>query len=174
MNVELNPQAEFAYGAGHIDPLKATNPGLVYDANETDYVNFLCGQGYSTAMVRRLTGDGSVCTAANSGRVWDLNYPSFALSTTPSESINQFFTRTLTNVDTEASTYTSKILGAPEGLTITVDPPALSFNGIGDKKSFTLTIDGTIIQSIVSASVVWSDGSHNVRSPITIYIVNKA
>ncbi|XP_022941974.1 cucumisin-like [Cucurbita moschata] len=174
LNVGLNPQAEFAYGAGHIDPLKATNPGLVYDANETDYVNFLCGQGYSTAMVRRLTGDGSVCTAANSGRVWDLNYPSFALSTTPSESINQFFTRTLTNVDTEASTYTSKILGAPEGLTITVDPPALSFNGIGDKKSFTLTIDGTIIQTIVSASVVWSDGSHNVRSPITIYIVNKA
>uniref|UniRef100_F6HNS7 Peptidase S8/S53 domain-containing protein n=1 Tax=Vitis vinifera TaxID=29760 RepID=F6HNS7_VITVI len=37
-----NPEAKFAYGAGNIDP------GLVYDADEIDYVKFLCGQGYST------------------------------------------------------------------------------------------------------------------------------
>ncbi|XP_038892474.1 cucumisin-like [Benincasa hispida] len=172
LNPELNVQAEFAYGAGQINPLKAISPGLVYDANEFDYVKFLCGQGYTTAMVQRLSNDNSICSSANSGRVWDLNYPSFALSSTPSQSINQFFRRTLTNVESKASTYRSTILGAPQGLTITVNPQVLSFSGFGEKKSFTLTIRGTINPpSIVSASLVWSDGSHNVRSPITVYVV---
>ena len=45
-----NPEAKFAYGAGNIDP------GLVYDADEIDYVKFLCGQGYSTRALWRHWG----------------------------------------------------------------------------------------------------------------------
>ncbi|XP_022139190.1 LOW QUALITY PROTEIN: cucumisin-like [Momordica charantia] len=171
MNAKLNPQAEFAYGSGHVNPLKAVNPGLVYDANEGDYVKFLCGQGYSTAMVRRITGDSSACTPGNIGRVWDLNYPSFALSTAPSRPINQFFRRTLTNVESGASTYSAVVFGPPDGLHITVNPSVLSFNGVGDTKSFNLTVQGTVSQAIVSASLEWSDGVHQVRSPITIYFL---
>ncbi|XP_038891007.1 cucumisin-like [Benincasa hispida] len=174
MNGKVNPQAEFAYGAGHINPLKAINPGLVYNASETDYIKFLCGhEGYTTDMVRHITGDNTACTPTNSGRVWDLNYPSFALSTTPSQSINQFFTRTLTNVEFRTSLYSAMVF-APPSLRITVEPPLLSFNGIGDTKSFKLTVQGTVSQAIVSASLVWTDGVHQVRSPITVYVVNKA
>lgn len=36
MSPILNPEAEFAYGAGLI------NPGLVYDISEADYIKFLC------------------------------------------------------------------------------------------------------------------------------------
>lgn len=175
MNAKVNPQAEFAYGAGHINPLKAVNPGLVYNATETDYINFLCGQeGYTTDMVRRITGDNTACTPANSGRVWDLNYPSFAFSTTPSQlTINQFFTRTLTNVESKTSLYSAKVF-APPSLRITVDPPSLLFNGIGDTKSFKLTVQGTVNQNIISGSLVWTDGVHQVRSPITVYVAKKA
>ncbi|KAI3945594.1 hypothetical protein MKW92_032561 [Papaver armeniacum] len=63
MNVATNTDAEFAYGAGHINPLKAVNPGLVYDANEVDYVKFLCGSGYDTKSLRIITGDLSTCTS---------------------------------------------------------------------------------------------------------------
>ena len=47
MDVDKNIDAEFAYGIGHINPTRAINSNLVYDAREIDYVNFLCGQGYS-------------------------------------------------------------------------------------------------------------------------------
>lgn len=175
MSATLNSQAEFAYGAGHVNPLKAVDPGLVYDANESDYVKFLCGQGYNTAMVRHITGDNSACTSGNIGRVWDLNYPSFALSTaSPQTTVNQYFTRTLTNVAPGGYTYRARIF-APQGLRITANPPMLSFNGIGDRKSFTLIVRGTVNRkSIVSASLVWSDGVHSVRSPITIVVLTKS
>lgn len=42
MSPILNPEAEFAYGAGLINPVKAVNPGLVYDISEADYIKFLC------------------------------------------------------------------------------------------------------------------------------------
>ncbi|CAK9323800.1 unnamed protein product [Citrullus colocynthis] len=163
----LRPEAEFAYGSGHVNPLKAVRPGLVYDVNESDYVKFLCGQGYDTNMVRRITSDNSACTSGNIGRVWDLNYPSFGLSVSRSQTFDQYFTRTLTSVASQASTYRA-VISSTEGLTITVNPNVLSFNGTGYRKSFTLTVRGTIKESIVSASLVWSDGVHSVRSPITI------
>lgn len=37
----------FAYGAGHIQPEHAMDPGLVYDLNIADYLNFLCAHGYN-------------------------------------------------------------------------------------------------------------------------------
>ncbi|KAB2018218.1 hypothetical protein ES319_D08G214200v1 [Gossypium barbadense] len=71
---------EFAYGSGQINPAQAIKPGLVYDANETDYISFLCKQGYNTTTVRLITGDNSsVCSSTLNGRAWDLNYPSFLL-----------------------------------------------------------------------------------------------
>uniref|UniRef100_A0A0A0KNZ5 Cucumisin n=1 Tax=Cucumis sativus TaxID=3659 RepID=A0A0A0KNZ5_CUCSA len=175
LSAVLNMQAEFAYGAGQIDPVKAIDPGLVYDAGESDYVKFLCGQGYTTSMVQRFSNDkNTVCNSTNMGRVWDLNYPSFALSSSPSRPFNQYFTRTLTNVGSKASTYTSTVRGTPQGLTITVNPTSLSFNSTGQKRNFTLTIRGTVSSSIASASLIWSDGSHNVRSPITVFKVASA
>ncbi|CAK9323803.1 unnamed protein product [Citrullus colocynthis] len=167
MNASFNSEAEFAYGSGHVNPLKAVRPGLVYDANEIDYVKFLCGQGYTTDKVQSITGDESACTSDDIGGVWDLNYPSFGLSVSRSQTFNQYFRRTLTSVASSASTYAA-IISAPQGLDITVDPNILSFNGIGDRKSFTLTVRGSVSQFIVSASLVWSDGVHTVRSPITI------
>ena len=32
MSAETNPEEEFAYGSGHINPVRVINPGLTYDA----------------------------------------------------------------------------------------------------------------------------------------------
>ena len=83
MSAEKNLDAEFVYGAGQMNPVKAVDPGLVYDADKIDYIKFLCGQGYTTQTLQLVTGDNSVCSEATYGAVWDLNYPSFALSRCP-------------------------------------------------------------------------------------------
>ncbi|KAI4305424.1 hypothetical protein L6164_028792 [Bauhinia variegata] len=39
---------EFAYGSGHLNPIEAVNPGLVYELSRDDYVEMLCNIGYNT------------------------------------------------------------------------------------------------------------------------------
>ncbi|XVF10694.1 hypothetical protein REPUB_Repub07fG0204500 [Reevesia pubescens] len=166
---------EFAYGSGQINPSQAINPGLVYDANETDYVNFLCKQGYNTTIVRLITGDNSsVCTSTIPGPAWDLNYPSFSLAIADGQTIYGVFTRTVTNVGSPNSTYTAWVSRQP-GFTITVDPPTLSFSALGEKKSFTVKVTGPKIwqQPITSGNIIWQDSDHKyaVRSPVVVYNV---
>lgn len=160
-----NTDAEFAYGAGHIDPLKAVNPGLIYDAGEIDYVNFLCGQNYSTKSLRLVTGDESSCSEATKAAVWDLNYPSFALSAEPHTPTKRTFHRTVTNVGSPFSTYKATVK-APQGVNIRVEPVVLSFKSLGQKQSFVVTVDATIDTYIASGYLVWDDGVYQVRSPI--------
>ncbi|KAK7831281.1 subtilisin-like protease sbt4.9 [Quercus suber] len=168
MDAEKSSGAEFAYGAGNINPLKALNPGLIYDIDAPDYIKFLCGQGYSTKLLQSVTGDNSRCLERSNGTVFDLNYPSFALSIQPSNSISHVFNRTITNVGTSPSTYKASVT-APTGLNIKVNPSVLSFTSSGQKQSFALTIEGTLDKQMVSTSLIWDDGTNKVRSPIVVY-----
>ncbi|CAN0837706.1 unnamed protein product [Linum grandiflorum] len=172
MSAKDNEDAEFAYGSGQINPVMAADPGLVYDAGENDYVKLLCGQGYSTKQLRLVTGDQSVCSTSTNGTVWDLNYPSFALSSSSSQSIKsvtQVFHRTVTNVGQAVSSYKATV-SAPSGLKIQVEPSVLSFKGVGEKQQFVATVTALLGNSTLSASLVWSDGYHIVRSPIVAFL----
>jgi len=170
LNSALNPDAEFAYGAGQINPLKAVNPGLVYDVGPNDYINFLCGQGYSTTTLRRITGDNNTCTSANRGSVFNLNLPSFALATARSSYNSVSYGRTITNVGSARSTYRAIVSGYPSSLNIQVVPNVLTFTSLGQRLSFTLRIQGTINADLDSFSLTWDDGTHQVRSPIVVYV----
>ncbi|XP_027368501.1 cucumisin-like [Abrus precatorius] len=169
MSPQINIEAEFAYGAGQINPIKAIHPGLVYDAVEKDYVRFLCGQGYDTRVLQIITGDNSSCTQANKGTVWELNLPSFAFSTSHSRNFSVVFHRTVTNVGSAASRYQATITPTLPSLNIQVEPNVLVFTSLGEKKSFTLKIEGNIPAKILSTSLVWNDGTYHVRSPIVVY-----
>jgi hypothetical protein len=67
----VNEDKEVAYGSGQINPVKAIDPGLVYDANVNSYIDMLC-----SGMV---TGDSSTCSGAPRMGVTALNYPSMML-----------------------------------------------------------------------------------------------
>lgn len=170
MDRRKHEDLEFAYGSGHVNPMKATDPGLVYDAWEGDYINFLCKQGYNTSTLRLVTGDDSVCNSTEPGRAWDLNYPSFSLAVDDGQQIAGVFTRTVTNVGAPNSTYTVGMY-FPATLTVTVEPSVLSFSALGESKSFTVKVDGPVIfqQPIISGAIWWSDGVHTVRSPLVVY-----
>ncbi|XP_028779752.1 cucumisin-like [Neltuma alba] len=169
MNPELNPEAEFAYGAGQINPIKALSPGLVYDISESDYVRFLCGQGYGTKTLRRITHDVINCKKIKNETARSLNLPSFAFQTSISKSFSIVFHRTVTNVGAAMSVYKAKVIVPSSLLTIQVTPDVLSFSYVDEKKSFKVTIEGRITVPIVSASLIWDDGNVQVRSPIVVY-----
>ncbi|KAF5729630.1 cucumisin family protein [Tripterygium wilfordii] len=164
-----NIDAEFAYGAGHINPLKAVDPGLVYDAGEVDYIKFLCGQGYNTTTLRSITGDSSSCNLATKTTVWDLNYPSFTVSSSSGQFVTRIFHRTVTNVGSDVSTYKA-IISAPKGLSVQVSPSVLTFKSLGEKQSFIVTIQANLGTPMISGSLIWDDGVHQVRSPVVAYI----
>ncbi|KAM5551586.1 cucumisin-like [Rosa sericea] len=171
MSAKTSPDAEFAYGAGLINPSRAPYPGLVYDLDEQDYIDFLCSQGYSGKLLKVITRDKTSCSSkSNNGTANDLNYPSFALSIKDPKFVNGVFHRTVTNVGLSNSTYRVKVV-APLGLKINVNPNVLSFTSLGQKKSFVVTIKGPIEKSnLVSASLMWDDGVFQVRSPIVVYV----
>lgn len=168
LDYKTNPAAEFAYGAGHLNPVKAANPGLVYDAGEADYVKFLCGQGYSAENLRTITGDNTTCTKATNGTVWELNLPSYTLFSGPGE-VTQTFTRTVTNVGSAVSTYKANVT-TPIGLTVKVEPSVLTFKSIGQKQTFKVTVTSKGNSVVASGSLVWDDGVFQVRSPIVAYL----
>ncbi|XP_059429286.1 subtilisin-like protease SBT4.3 [Corylus avellana] len=60
MDSTQNKDAEFAYGSGQINPTKAINPGLVYEALAEDYIKMLCSVGYDTNKLRLISGDNIV------------------------------------------------------------------------------------------------------------------
>ena len=168
MSASKNPDAEFAYGAGQINPTAALNPGLVYDASEADYVSFLCGQGYSSQKLRLVTGDSSSCSSSNNRTVWGLNYPSFALSVESGHAFSTTFNRTVTNVGSATSTYTASVK-SPSSLKISVEPSTFSFKSLMEQRSFTVKVEGATAEVLLSASLILSDGVHYVRSPIVVY-----
>ncbi|XP_016649805.1 PREDICTED: cucumisin-like [Prunus mume] len=165
-------EREFAYGSGLLNPTKAVDPGLVFDASEKFYVDFLCKQSYNTTTVRKLTGDKSVCRGIKPARAWDLNYPSFSLAVEDGHEIKGNFHRTVTNVGEPNSTYNVSIV-MPDSIKVNVEPSVLSFTDVGEKKSFRVDVNGPHITQvpIISGSITWKNGNHVVKSPLVIYNV---
>ncbi|CAN1282491.1 Subtilisin-like protease SBT4.4 [Linum perenne] len=134
---------EFAYGSGQLNPVKATNPGLVYETSSRDYINLLCSLGYGTNMVRAITGDHKITCPNRHNPTWihNFNYPSItgALRPKTATSFSIKFRRTVTNVGTPKSTYKAQIMGG-KGLKIEVTPPVLSFRILNENLSFNVTV----------------------------------
>ncbi|XP_020871523.1 subtilisin-like protease SBT4.9 [Arabidopsis lyrata subsp. lyrata] len=162
---------EFSYGAGHVDPIAALNPGLVYELDKADHIAFLCGLNYSSKTLQLIAGEAITCTGKSLPR--NLNYPS--MSAKLSESNSSFtvtFNRTVTNLGTPNSTYKSKIvINHGSKLKVKVSPSVLSMKSVKEKQSFIVTVSGSNLNTNLpsSANLIWSDGKHNVRSPIVVY-----
>ncbi|KAL6341539.1 hypothetical protein AAG906_032659 [Vitis piasezkii] len=171
-----NPDGELAYGSGHIDPVKARSPGLVYDASKEDYIKMMCTMGYDTNQVRLISGDNSTsCPKDSKGSPRDLNYPSMAAKVDPKKPFAVKFPRTVTNVGFANSTYKAKIRIRSRHIKVQVNPSTLSFKSLNETKSFLVTVTGDGLNfekdPTASASLAWSDGNHHVRSPIFVYVL---
>ncbi|CAH1433378.1 unnamed protein product [Lactuca virosa] len=174
MSAQINTDAEFAYGAGNLNQMKAIKPGLIYDAVEVDYVSFLCQEGYSSKDIRIMTGVKTSSCSQLMEQAKDLNYPTFVIPTLRNKVVDLSFNRTVTNVGSATSTYRASITQPlVSGLIIQVEPDVLHFNHIGQKVSFTVFVQATIQNldnPIISSALIWDDGVHQVRSPIVVHV----
>ncbi|XP_019095804.1 PREDICTED: subtilisin-like protease SBT4.7 isoform X2 [Camelina sativa] len=162
---------EFASGAGHVDPIAALNPGLVYELTKSDHIAFLCGLNYTSKTLQLIAGEAVTCSGETLPR--NLNYPSMSAQISKTNSsFTVTFKRTVTNLGTPNSTYKSKIvLNRGSKLSAKVSPSVLSFKRVNEKQSFTVTVSGNNLnrKQPSSANLMWSDGTHNVRSVIVVY-----
>ncbi|KAG6480858.1 hypothetical protein ZIOFF_057446 [Zingiber officinale] len=164
-------QDELSYGAGQLNPVKAVHPGLVYDAGASDYVQMLCNSAYNETMIKIVTGDASSCSGSSNGTARDLNYPSMALHVQSGKAFAAKFLRTVTNVG-GARRYRYKAeVWADHKLNVTVNPSKLKFSELKEKRQFTVSVSGGPLpgNSTALATVIWSDGKHQVRSVMVVY-----
>ena len=69
-------------GVGEINPLRALNPGLVFETDVEDYLRFLCYFGYSQKIIRSMSKTNFNCPKNSSeGLISNVNYPSISIST---------------------------------------------------------------------------------------------
>jgi hypothetical protein len=161
---------EFAYGSGNINPQQALHPGLIYDITKQDYMQMLCNFGYNDTKVEQISGEKSSChEASNRYLVKDINYPALVILVKPRKRFIAKIHRTVTNVGSPNSSYTATIIPIPK-IKIEVVPKLLSFKSLHEKQSFVVIVTGRANsnQTMFSSSLVWSDGTHNVKSPIII------
>ncbi|KAG8391733.1 hypothetical protein BUALT_Bualt01G0217800 [Buddleja alternifolia] len=163
----------FAFGSGHADPERASDPGLIYDISARDYLVYLCSLNYNSSQIALFAGANFTCPGRSGFQPGDLNYPSFAVIFGSKNGANVTLTykRTVTNVGNAMSSYAVKVT-EPEGVSIIVEPKVLKFQKLGEKMSykvsFMVNAEETVTSNFSFGSLVWVSYKYSVRSPIAV------
>ncbi|XP_072956585.1 subtilisin-like protease 4 [Typha angustifolia] len=165
------PASYFAMGAGHVNPRKALDPGLVYDLAPEDYIPYLCGLGYNDDQVSPIIHPRppAKCSQVKKITASELNYPSISVFLPEKSNTSVSVTRVVTNVGEARSSYWLEI-NPPEGVSVRVVPTKLTFDHVNQKKTFTISferIDGGG-RKTVEGHFKWVSKRRVVRSPISI------
>ncbi|KAJ8772891.1 hypothetical protein K2173_028068 [Erythroxylum novogranatense] len=165
----LESASPLAMGAGQIDPNRALDPGLIYDATPQDYVNLLCSMNYTKNQILTITRSTKYSCSKPSP---DLNYPSFiAFYDSKTYSAHRSYDRTVTNDGKGGAVYKAVVI-APKGSVVDVSPRILRFAQIYEKQNFTMSIRYSKKKNkgVSFGSLVWIEvnGNHRVSSPIVI------
>jgi subtilisin family serine protease len=154
----VTPADPFDFGAGHVVPNGAANPGLVYPVSFDDYRAFLRSQGLCTLCFGT--------TAAPVMAPTDLNVPSVTIRALAG---TKTVTRKVRNVGS-AGTYRPTV-AAPAGIDVTVTPNRLDLAAGANATyqiSFTANSEA-VFDNYSFGSLTWSDrNGHNVRIPLVI------
>ncbi|KAF2298927.1 hypothetical protein GH714_029163 [Hevea brasiliensis] len=135
----LLPADILATGAGHVNPSRASDPGLVYDIQPDDYIPYLCGLGYTDRYITYLAQRKVKCSEVQSIPEAQLNYPSFSIMFGPK---TQTYTRTITNVGPATSSYTVSV-APPPGVDIKIMPSKIVFTKAKEKATYAVTFTKT-------------------------------
>ncbi|XP_076941016.1 subtilisin-like serine-protease S [Bidens hawaiensis] len=161
----------FDYGSGFIDPTTVLDPGLVYDANPTDYKSFLCSIGYTEKMLHPITRDNSTCNNQPFSMPSGLNYPAIVVSNLKS---TFSVSRTLTNVRKQSQRITYRaVVTTPHGIEVSVHPKRIVFDRYGQKVNFTVTFKVSVpTHGYVFGYLQWKHRSSRVTTPLVVRVTD--
>ncbi|KAI4311838.1 hypothetical protein MLD38_036701 [Melastoma candidum] len=172
LNGDFIEATPFSFGAGHIRPNRAADPGLIYDLGTDDYLDFLCAAGYNETLIQYFSDRPYQCP--DSPDLSHFNYPSISV---PELDTTVTVTRRVKNVG-PPGTYSAKVRQPPR-VSMSVQPSSLTFSSSGEEQSFQVTFEltfpppGNYTIHYVFGGLTWTDGSHFVRSPIVVGIPAK-
>lgn len=168
------PAGVFATGAGQVNPIRAVDPGLIYDIRPDDYVTHLCTLGYTTSEIFTITHRNVSChEVLLMNRGFCLNYPSFSIIFKHGMR-SKVIKRRLTNVGTPNSIYSLEV-EAPQGIRVRVKPCRLVFKRkyetLSYKVSFLSSKKRTESLSFAQGHLTWvntQNSLYRVKSPISV------
>ncbi|CAI5489836.1 unnamed protein product [Closterium sp. Naga37s-1] len=152
-----------ATGSGHVFPARALDPGLVYDSNMVQMVQFLIAvdpwetkqtTAYSSLPARLRTAIPS----------YNVNLPNIAVSRLQKQAV---VTRVVKNVGSVTATYKATVV-RPKGVQVIVSPAEFT---IAPGKYSKYTVTFLVRRPSVHfkfGSLVWTDGVHTVRSVLAV------
>ncbi|KAF8396409.1 hypothetical protein HHK36_018028 [Tetracentron sinense] len=164
------PATPFDYGSGHVNPIAALDPGLVYDLEPEDLIDYLCGIGATPDQLKSFLGVSVTCKYPPTP-AYNLNYPSIGVNNMLKR---VSVLRTVTYYGKGPTVYIANV-EQPKGVKVVVTPRKLKFGNYGEKISFKVDImprknhSGNI--EFVSGALTWDNGIHRVRSPIMLTLI---
>ena len=149
----------WAQGTGHVAPNKATDPGLVFDNSNVDWIRFQCKSNKAAVI------PASDCTTYGTlDETYNVNTASITVGAVVGTTT---VTRKVKNVSNASSTYTATVVN-PTGFTAVVTPASMTI-AAGATATFTvkLTAAGAVENVWGYGSLTLNDGSHSVKIPVT-------
>ncbi|PSR99563.1 CO(2)-response secreted protease [Actinidia chinensis var. chinensis] len=163
----------YDYGAGEVTTTRPLQPGLVYETNSVDYLEFLCVFGYDISKIKLISTvvpDGFTCPKGLSADlISNMNYPSIAISGFDGKE-SKMAIRTVTNVGVDDETLYTATLDVPTGLKVEVMPEKLQFTKSNKKLGYRVIFTSTTSsqKEDLFGSITWTNGKYKVRTPFVV------
>ena len=152
-----NPLVIFRQGAGHVRPNSAVDPGLVFDSGWNDWLGFLCGTQLPA----------SFCTSSGIPVLDPSNFnsPSIAIGDLAGA---QTVTRKVTNVGSQAETYTASYTGLG-GISVALPGSMAIAKGATQSFNVTFTTTTATLNAYVGGQfTLTGNKGHIVRIPVVL------
>ncbi|KAI3886999.1 hypothetical protein MKX03_022792, partial [Papaver bracteatum] len=164
-----SPASPFNYGSGHVNPTAALDPGLVYEYDSNDIIDFICATRANATEIQMLTRTKITCKNPLIP-TYNLNYPSIGVANMNG---NLSVIRTVTYYGRRSATFTA-FTQNPSGVTVAVIPNVLTFRKTGERKSFRVRFmpSETTNGSFVFGSLSWRSDVYQVTSPIALNVAS--
>ncbi|ESQ29187.1 hypothetical protein EUTSA_v10023274mg [Eutrema salsugineum] len=159
----LVPSNHFDHGAGHVNPARAIDPGLVLPTGFEDYISFLCSlPNINPTTIRAATG--VWCTTVLSHPA-NLNHPSVTISALKESLVVR---RSFQNVSNKTETYLGSVI-PPNGTAVRLIP---SWFTIQAQRIQELDIEFNVTQVVNQFTfgeiVLTGSLNHIVRIPLSV------